>query len=533
MSSVPFEVNFSPRTTIKAGVPLVVCIDESGRLLNRKSQLSASIRKGITAVLESSRTFAGKDGQTLVLHGLDKTLGAPIFLVGVGNAKKLAEKSLENIGGRIAGFLKSEKYDRVQLLAGGALATGTLAAAVAYGARLGLYKFDKYKAASPDAVQPKKISLTILGTGAKVARAYEAYAGMADGVVLARDFVNEPPNFLNPVSFARSIQEELSPLGVQVTILDVGTIHRLGMGGLANVGGGSKTPPALVIMEWAGTGGKKRRPVSLVGKGITFDTGGLSIKPSQAMPEMISDMAGAAAVVGAMAAIAKRKVSIPVVAAVALAENAVDSNSYRPSDIITIHGGKTVEVLNTDAEGRLVLADALVYVQKTYDPEAIVDIATLTGAARVALGTDFAAAYANTDELWARLDTVSGTSGDRLWRMPLDASFRKQMESEVADLKNIAGWHGLGGSCTAAAFLEHFIDAGRTWGHLDIAGTALAAKSEPTCPKGPTGFGVRLLTEWVENYAAPVKRTVKRTAAKKAAAPKVAGRGRGRPRKEA
>jgi leucyl aminopeptidase len=252
----------------------------------------------------------------------------------------------------------------------------------------------------------------------------------------------------------------------------------------------------MVIMRWNG-GKKSDRPVALVGKGVTFDTGGIDIKPATAMEEMKYDMCGAGAVVGAMKAIALNKVKANVVGAVGLAENMPDGNAIRPADVLVSHAGKTVEILNTDAEGRLVLMDVLSHVQKTDKPSHIIDLATLTGAIVVALGNTYAGAFVNDDKFWNTLDKLGADVGDPLWRMPLHADYRKAMEGTVSDLQNLSAWDRAGGSCTAAGFLEHFIDKGVKWAHLDIAATAYGRSIIPG-PKGATGYGVRLLYKWVK-----------------------------------
>jgi leucyl aminopeptidase len=266
---------------------------------------------------------------------------------------------------------------------------------------------------------------------------------------------------------------------------------------------GSIRPPRVVIMRWNGTGKKTgSKPLAFVGKGVTFDTGGISIKPAAGMEEMKMDMGGSAAVVGLIRALAKSKAKVDVVGVIGLAENMPSDRAYRPSDIITSLSGKTIEVLNTDAEGRLVLCDALTYVQDTYKPRMIIDLATLTGAIMVALGYEYAGAFVNDEKLWGQLETASKASGEKLWRMPLDQSYRDEMTNNITDLKNLGNLGRYGGACSAAGFLEHFIEDGTPWAHIDIAGTAWIKGDKPTVPRGGTGYGVRLLYRLVlDNYA--------------------------------
>ena len=264
------------------------------------------------------------------------------------------------------------------------------------------------------------------------------------------------------------------------------------------VGQGSARPPAMVVMSWIGDEkNKKEQPLAFVGKGVTFDTGGISLKPGNGMDEMKMDMGGSAAVVGLMKALAAQKIKKNVIGIVGLVENMPSSNAYRPGDIIGSYKGKHIEVLNTDAEGRLVLVDCLTYVQEKYDPVRVVDLATLTGAIMVALGYEYSGVFVNDDEMWAEMDQAGKVTGEKLWRMPLDESYRKQVESDVADVRNLGKKDRWGGACTAASFLEHFIDEGRSWAHMDIAGTAWDKADSALSPKGATGVGVRVLEEMV------------------------------------
>ena len=276
---------------------------------------------------------------------------------------------------------------------------------------------------------------------------------------------------------------------------------KMGMGAIMAVGQGSDRLPRMVIMRWNGAGGKsKDGPLGFVGKGVTFDTGGISLKPGANMDEMKMDMGGSAAVVGLMKTLAMRKAKADVVAVVGLAENMPSARAYRPGDIITSYSGKTIEVLNTDAEGRLVLADCLTHIQKEYSPRFVIDLATLTGAIMVALGHEYCGTYANKETLWKQMESASGRTGEKLWRMPLDPEWNKQVKSDVADLQNIGKIARLAGSCTAAAFLQSFIDEGRDWAHMDIAGTAWRKSDQPIVPKHGSGFGVSVLNDLVAAY---------------------------------
>jgi len=275
----------------------------------------------------------------------------------------------------------------------------------------------------------------------------------------ARDLVNEPPNSIYPASYAKLIKKQLAPMGVEVEILNETKMKKLGFGALLSVGQGSARESQTVIMRWNGNKTAKKAPIAFVGKGVTFDTGGISLKPGPDMDLMKMDMGGSATVVGTMKALAGRKAKVNAIGIVGLVENMPSSNAYRPGDIITSHAGKTIEILNTDAEGRLVLADILTYVQAKYKPEVIVDLATLTGAIMVALGFEYCGTFANDNDLWKQIENASQNTGEKFWRMPLDEAYRKEMESDIADLRNL-GKTGYGGACSAAGFLEHFINEG-------------------------------------------------------------------------
>ena len=322
-----------------------------------------------------------------------------------------------------------------------------------------------------------------------------ASAHVADGVEMARDLVNEPPNVLFPEEFARRASG-LRKLGVEVEVLDVKAMTRLGMGALLGVGQGSARPSRTVIMRWNG-GKKSNAPVAFIGKGVCFDTGGISIKGAASMEDMKGDMGGAACVVGLMHALAARKAKVNAVGAIGLVENMPDGNAQRPGDIVTSMSGQTIEIINTDAEGRLVLADVLWHIARKFKPKFMVDLATLTGAIMVALGTEHAGLFSNNDELADRLIRCGTETGEKVWRMPLSAEYDKLIDSQFADMKNTGGRHG--GSITAAQFLQRFVD-NTPWAHLDIAGTAMGAPKTEINQSWGSGYGVRLLDRLVADH---------------------------------
>ena len=331
-----------------------------------------------------------------------------------------------------------------------------------------------------------------------VAAAKKAFAtdgAVADGVTIARDLVNEPPNVLFPAEFARRAMN-LRKVGVDVEVLDVKAMTKLKMGALLGVGQGSVQPSRVVIMRWDG-GKQGAQPIAFVGKGVTFDTGGISIKPAGSMEDMKGDMGGAACVVGLMHALAARKAKVNVVGAIGVVENMPDGNAQRPGDIVTSMSGQTIEIINTDAEGRLVLADVLWHVAKKYKPKFMIDLATLTGAIMVALGIEYAGMFSNNDELAQRLSAAGEATGERVWRMPLGPEYDKQIDSQFADMKNTGTRNG--GSITAAQFLQRFVD-GTPWAHLDIAGMAMGTPKNEINQSWGTGFGVRLLDRLVAEH---------------------------------
>lgn len=505
MPSTPLPVAVTFAGTPPEGADIAVYALAPGRALAPAADALDAAAGGVLArALATNPAFKGTAGQAL-FETLPQDAPGPARVVLLGmdaepGAAEAAPESLrwEQAGGKIFASLEAYGARSVTLYANSA----AQAAHIATGFALRAWRFTTYKKPKADAPQRPE-ALTLITDDPKAAKALwdNGLEAVVAGTCTARDLISEPPNALYPESYADRISKLLKPLGVEVEILDEKKLAKLGMGAILAVGQGSARPPRLVIMRWHGAGAGTAAPIALVGKGITFDTGGISIKPSAKMDEMKADMAGSAAVVGAVEALARARAPVPVVAAVALAENMPSDRACRPADIITTYAGKTVEVLNTDAEGRLVLADALAYVQEAYRPRAVVDVATLTGAIVVALGEEYAGAFVNDDALWGALAEASRATGEKIWRMPLAPAFREQVESAVADLQNIGKIDRAAGACTAAAFLEHFVQDGVPWAHLDIAGVGLFGKARPAGPKGATGFGVRLLTDWVKRQA--------------------------------
>jgi leucyl aminopeptidase len=370
---------------------------------------------------------------------------------------------------------------------------------IGLGASLRAYTFDRYKTKKKDdESEPKSIKLTLSVEGfAAAKKAFSAKKALADGVNLARDLVIEPPNVLTPVTFADRAQK-LEKLGVEIEILTEKEMKKLGFGALLGVSQGSSNPPRVVLMRWNGAKSKSEPPIAFIGKGVTFDTGGISIKQAGGMEDMKGDMAGAAVVTGLLHTLAARKARVNVIGAIGLVENMPDGNAQRPGDIVTSLSGQTIEIINTDAEGRLVLADVVWHVQETYKPKFIIDLATLTGAIMVALGKTYAGLFSTSDDLAQQLAKAGEATGELVWRMPLAPEYDKLIDSQFADMKNTGGRYG--GSITAAHFIKRFTN-GVPWVHLDIAGTGLDAAHTEINKVWSSGWGVRLLDKLVEdNY---------------------------------
>lgn len=470
---------------------IVFFVDSAKKLPADAAKIGA-----LADALKSHKAFEGKKEQVLTVPLPQKSGYARGILIGLGAVKSLTALDAEKLGAKLYTVLADNRAHKAAIImpAQKPFQDGTWAAHLAAGLSLRSYRFDKYKTGDQKKKTQKITADIILDKATAATAIHKNLAAENDGVFLARDLVNEPANILYPDSYAKRIAKELKPLGITIDILDEKKMKQLGFGAHLAVGQGSARPPRVVIMRWQGKGAKsKDKPVALVGKGITFDTGGYSIKPAGGMEDMIMDMGGSAAVVGTMKALARSKAKANVIGIVGLAENMISGNAYRPGDIVTSLSGKTIEVYNTDAEGRLVLCDALTYVQRKFKPAAIIDLATLTGAIMVALGYEYAGVFASDDGLWQKLDAASKDSGEKIWRMPLDEVYRKAMDGQAADLNNVGSMARWAGACTAAGFLQHFIEGDTPWAHIDIAGTAWNKAAKGTQTKGASGYGVRLL----------------------------------------
>jgi leucyl aminopeptidase len=490
------KVGFVPFSSPPRGILVVLCDDalKLGPATRKALGTAANLVKRAAATSQ----FKGKSGSTLDILAPEGIKIQSLIVIGTGKASELKEKDFLKFGGISAGKLRPGN-DALTFIAespDGALKPES-AAAIATGARLRAYKFDRYKTKKKDGEDGvlRAEALIAVDDVAAARKAFAPNAHTVDGVVMARELVNEPPNVLFPTEFARRAAQ-LRKLGVNVEILDVKAMSKLGMGALLGVAQGSTRPGRTVIMRWSG-GKRGDQPVAFIGKGVCFDTGGISIKGAANMEDMKGDMGGAACVVGLMHALAARKAKVNAVGAIGLVENMPDGNAQRPGDIVTSMSGQTIEIINTDAEGRLVLADVLWYVTKKFKPKFMIDLATLTGAIMVALGTEYAGLFSNNDELAERLIKVGLETGERVWRMPLGPEYDKLIDSQFADMKNTGTRNG--GSITAAQFLQRFVD-GTPWAHLDIAGTAMGAPKTEINQSWGSGYGVRLLERLVAEY---------------------------------
>lgn len=487
-------IQFTTKNDLKNECVVLPIID--GNIAAVEDIVSASVYKRIEALAEDKENgFDGKQGS---LSGFSATCGDTFMwyvLMGVDSAASGVD--LENAGGKLYAHVAGLKVKSAQLAGG---LDEDKVAAVANGFYLRSYEFTKYKTKDKDK-QEKTISLfAVVKSKAKAEKVFEPMKVLSDAVFVARNFVNEPPNTLYPASYVEMVKKVLKGTNVKITVFDEKKLEKMGAGALLAVGKGSERKPRLVVFEYDGRQKKSKddKPLALVGKGVTFDTGGYSLKPRDSMTTMKMDMGGSAAVVGAFKALAENRIEKHVVGAIALAENMIASNAYRVDDVLVSLSGQTIEVMNTDAEGRLCLADALTYVQDKFDPKAIVDAATLTGACMAALGLEMAGVFSNTKDLQNSFWESGAATGEDFWPLPVNKAFDKQIDSQIADMKNL-GSVPFAGASTAAVFLQRFITNDRPWAHLDIAGTAWRKDDAATCPKGATGFGVRAFYNWVVN----------------------------------
>jgi len=494
------KIHFAKFEIPESGALAVGSLDE-GKLQASATAVDKAAKGALSRALEVSRFKGRSDDLLQVLAPGDLALSR-VLLFGLGQAKAVDALAAQAVGGRLIAHANGTGDGALAIaidaIPGASLSPAEMAAHMAFGARLRSYRFDKYRTKEKPEQKPsvKKLTLLLEDPGA-AKKLFEPLERLAEGVAFTRDLVSEPANVIYPESLAEQAKA-LEDLGVKVEILGEKEMKKLGMNALLGVGQGSARESQLVVMQWKGLpDGRKKPPVAFIGKGVTFDTGGISIKPAAGMEEMKWDMAGAGAVIGLMKALAGRKAKVNAVGVIGLVENMPSGTAQRPGDVVRSMSGQTIEVINTDAEGRLVLADALWYTQDRFKPQFMVNLATLTGAIMIALGQVHAGLFSNNDQLAERLIAAGRASGEFLWRMPLGEAYDKIINSDIADVKNVGNRYG--GSITAAQFIQRFVN-GLPWAHLDIAGMAWSDKDAPTVPKGATGYGVRLLERFVADY---------------------------------
>ena len=463
-----------------------------------KDQAALTALGDQAAVVRSAlarQRFEGEAASAVELFIDDAGTVRRLLVVGTGAGTSPADAA-EKFGGTVVSRLLLSGETNAVIDLTGRNYDADAAARLGLAAALRAWRYDLYRTKLKDKQKPTLASITIVGAGEGAEQRYaERWQPVLEGVKLTRELVTEPANIIYPESFVERCRH-LEKLGVEIEVLDGPAMAKLGMGALLGVNQGSVREPRLLVLRWNG-GEQGSPPVAFVGKGVTFDTGGISIKPAQGMEAMKWDMGGAGAVVGAMKALALRKAKANIVGVCGLVENMPSGNAQRPGDVVTTMSGQTVEVINTDAEGRLVLADAITYTQRTFKPTTIIDLATLTGAILVSLGHEYGGLFTPDDKLAADLLDVSATTGEKLWRQPLNDAFDRLIDSPIADMKNVGPREG--GSITAAQFIKRYVDDGVRWAHLDIAGMVWSDKAGDTFDKGATGYGVRLLDRYVSD----------------------------------
>ena len=463
----------------------------AGKDRSSLGSLGAS-QQAVAATLDRQR-FDGEASSTSEQFVDDNGTVRRVLFVGVGSDAKGGDTAEKLGGSAVARLLTSGEKTAVIDISGCGY-DADAAARVGLAAALRSWRHDRYRTRLKDNQKPTLEEIVIVGGGKAAEQRYNnRWAPVVEGVSLTRELVTEPANIIYPESFVERVRGSLEGTGVEIEVLDRAQMQKLGMGALLGVAQGSVREARLLVLKW--NGGGKGLPTAFVGKGVTFDTGGISIKQAAGMEAMKWDMGGAGAVSGALKALALRKAKANIVGICGLVENMPGGNAQRPGDVVTTMSGQTVEVINTDAEGRLVLADAVAYVQRKFKPDTIIDLATLTGAILISLGHEWAGLFSNNEELASDLLKAGGESGDKLWRMPLAESFDRLIDSPIADMKNVGPREG--GSITAAQFIQRFIENGVRWAHIDMAGKAWSDKPNSTYDKGATGFGVRLLDQYV------------------------------------
>ncbi len=503
------DVQFNSLKQEKDHIGVIFC-DQNCKLIGFGKKLDQLSKKYISRILNTDESFKirnSKNFDYLIVHQPENLKLSKLYIFKLKKFKEYQIRDFQILGGHIFSLLSFYKENKVILYPDGIISSKisfiNSITELLTGFSLASYRFDKYK--KKDTERNKKNKNSLKATKFKVSSSsntrleknYINVKAISEGVSLTRNLVTEPPNVMTPPEIAKNATS-LEAYGVKVTVLGEKEMTKLGMGSLLSVGRGSEHESKLAIMEWKGHKNKKKKPLAFIGKGVSFDTGGVSLKPSGGMEEMKYDMGGSGVVVGLMKTLAMRKAKVNAIGVVGLVENHIGNMATRPSDVIKSYSGQTIEVLNTDAEGRLVLADALYYTQEQYKPEFMVNLATLTGAIVIALGNEYAGLFSNNDKLSKQLEDAGKIEDEKLWRFPLHENFDKMINSPIADMQNISYGRGAG-SITAAQFLQRFVNR-VPWAHLDIAGTTWTKQTLPTSPKGATAFGVKLLNRFVNKY---------------------------------
>jgi leucyl aminopeptidase len=489
------QITYQPKPSDAAVVAVLVAADK--KLGVRARALDDRLGGAITRALDAP-AFTAKRDQLIDILAPAKDGPRRVLIAGLGMPKELSARNVRGLGGTLAACLMAAHEPEVTVLVDapkGPLSEGELAANLALGIRLRNYRFGKYQTKpKPDKPKPLAAATVVTAKVAEAKKLDQRLAAVAEGVHFARDLVNEPPNALYPEAFGARMKD-LAKLGVKVEVLDVAQMKKLGMGAILAVGGGSARPPRLLVLQYSGAKKTSDGPIAFVGKGVCFDAGGLCLKKPSGMITMKGDMAGGAAVVGAIHALATRKAKVNAVGVVGLVENLPSATAYKPGDVVTTMSGQTIEVIDTDAEGRMVLVDALYYTATRFKPRCIVDLATLTYAVMAAVGGAFSGIFATDEKLAKALTAAGETTGERLWRLPIDDYYDGNLESPIADLRHHSPDDESADAAHAAALLKHFVE-NRPWAHLDIANKEFTHKDRALAPVGATGYAVALLEEF-------------------------------------
>ncbi len=498
------DIQFNNLKQEKGAIGIIFC-DHNCRLIGYGKKLDQLSRKYLSNTINADESFKSRKSKNfdyLIVHNPQNLALSKIYIFKLKNIKNASNRDFQILGGNLSTLLKFYKENNIVIYPDGVsvakLSFVNSTSELLLGFLLASYKFTKYFSKRDKKKINKKIQIKIYSSQfSRLEKNFETVKAIHEGVTMTKNLVTEPPNVMTPPELAKNASS-LEKIGVKVTILGEKEMTKLGMGSLLSVGRGSEHESKLAIMEWKGHKNKKKKPIAFIGKGVSFDTGGVSLKPAGGMEEMKYDMGGSGVVIGLMKTLALRKAKANVIGVVGLVENHIGNMATRPSDIVKSYSGQTIEILNTDAEGRLVLADALWYTQEKYKPELMVDLATLTGAIIIAIGNEYAGLFSNNDKLSKQLEDAGKIEDEKLWRFPLHDKFDKMINSPIADMQNISSGRGAG-SITAAQFLQRFVNK-VPWAHLDIAGTTWSKTNLPTSPKGATAFGVKLLNKFVSKY---------------------------------